>query len=169
MNEMSFKELFEVGVSFESAVGEGTNSERARIPKNNSRINFSEDEVENILSIDKKINCLVSGEIWCPDFQINALVLKRFTELNSNIEMKVITLGRGRKYISKHLNIEKEAFKAPTILFLDENFDLIGSFIERPKKVLDMGLEKFEEIKVDYYKGKYIKDTIADFLEILNK
>ena len=35
---MSYQELFEVGVSFESAVGEGTKGERARIPKNNSRI-----------------------------------------------------------------------------------------------------------------------------------
>ncbi len=167
MVDMTFEELFNVGVSFESAVGEGTKEERARIPKNNSRIIFNNEEIEKIVGIKKKYNFLVSGEIWCPDFQINALVLKRFVELNPNFDMSVITLGRGRKFISKLLKIEKEDFKAPTILFLDENFNLVGTFIERPKKVRDMGVEKFEEIKVDYYKGKYIKDTINDFLNIL--
>ena len=34
MNEMTLDELFEVGISFESSIGEGTKSERARIPKN---------------------------------------------------------------------------------------------------------------------------------------
>lgn len=167
MVNMTFEELFNVGVSFESAVGEGTKEERARIPKNNSRIIFNNEEIEKIAGIKKRYNFLVSGEIWCPDFQINALVLKRFVELNPNFDMSVITLGRGRKFISKLLKIEKEDFKAPTILFLDENFNLVGTFIERPKKVRDMGVEKFEEIKVDYYKGKYIKDTINDFLNIL--
>lgn len=167
MVDMTFEELFNVGVSFESAVGKGTKEERARIPKNSSRIIFNNEEIEKIVGIKKKYNFLVSGEIWCPDFQINALVLKRFVELNPNFDMSVITLGRGRKFISKLLKIEKEDFKAPTILFLDENFNLVGTFIERPKKVRDMGVEKFEEIKVDYYKGKYIKDTINDFLNIL--
>lgn len=167
MVDMSFKELFDIGVSFESAVGEGTRGERERIPKNNSRIIFDENKLERIVKIDKKFNFLVSGEIWCPDFQINALVLKRFVELNPNFDMSVITLGRGRKFISPLLNIEKDKFKAPTIVFLDEDFNLVGTFIERPKKVLDMGVEKFEEIKVDYYKGKYINDTINDFLNIL--
>ena len=33
MNQMTLKELYEVGCSFESSVGEGTKSERARIPQ----------------------------------------------------------------------------------------------------------------------------------------
>lgn len=164
MEEMSYQELFEVGVSFESAVGEGTKGERARIPKNNSRIILTDDIVEKITSIDRKINVLVSGEIWCPDFQINVAILKRFIDLNPNLEISIITMGRGRKYISRLIGIEKEDFKAPTIIFLDEEFNFLGKFQERPKKVLKLD---FEEIKRDYYKGMYINDSINDFLEIL--
>lgn len=38
MINMNIKELFDIGCSFESCVGDGTKSERARIPKNYSRI-----------------------------------------------------------------------------------------------------------------------------------
>ena len=66
MVEMSLKELFEIGQSFESSVGEGTKGERARIFKNNSRLNLTDEMISFIESIDYEVNFLVSGEIWCP-------------------------------------------------------------------------------------------------------
>lgn len=165
MTEMTMKELFEVGKSFESAVGEGTKSERARIPKNTSRINLSDEIISKIESIDREINFLVSGEIWCPDFQINISILKKFCDLNPNFNISVITMGRGKKYLSQLLNIEKENFKGPTVAVLDKDFNVLGTFEERPKVVLEM--PSFEDIKLDYYKGKYILDSVNEFLNIL--
>ena len=52
MVEMSLKELFEIGQSFESSVGEGTKGERARIFKNNSRLNLTDEMISFIESID---------------------------------------------------------------------------------------------------------------------
>ena len=52
MNQMTLQELYEVGCSFESAVGQGTKSERARIPKNTSRINLNEELINNIINYD---------------------------------------------------------------------------------------------------------------------
>lgn len=111
MVEMSLKELFEVGKSFESSVGEGTKGERARIFKNNSRLNLNDEMVSFIESIDCEVNFLVSGEIWCPDFQLNATVLKRFLDLNPNFNMSVITMARGKKFMAPALNIEKKLLK----------------------------------------------------------
>ena len=48
MVEMSLKELFEIGQSFESSVGEGTKGERARIFKNNSRLNLTDEMISFI-------------------------------------------------------------------------------------------------------------------------
>lgn len=163
--EMSIKELYEIGESFESCVGSGTKSERARIPKNTSRINLTEEMLDVIINYPNKVNCLVSGEIWCPDFQINISILKKFVDLNSNFDISVITMGRGRKFLSEHLNIEKENFKGPTISFLNEHFEVIGVFEERPNAV--KAFEDFEEVKIDYYKGKYILDTVQDYINIL--
>ena len=167
MVKMSLKELFEVGQSFESSVGEGTKGERARIFKNNSRLNLTEEMISFIESINCEVNFLVSGEIWCPDFQLNATVLKRFLDLNPNFNMSVITMARGKKFMASTLGIDKESFKGPSIAVLDKDFNVLGLFEERPNAVRE--IENFDDIKLDYYKGKYLLDTVDDFIEILKK
>lgn len=165
MNQMTLQELYEVGCSFESSVGQGTKSERARIPKNSSRINLGEELTNNIINYDKKINFLVSGEIWCPDFQLNAALLKRFMDLNTNFDMSVITMARGKKFLQPILNIEDA--KYPLIVVLDEDFNILGTFQERPQIVKDA--PSFDDIKLDYYKGKYLLDSANDIWKIINK
>lgn len=167
MNEMTLDELFEVGISFESSIGEGTKSERARIPKNYSRLSLTEEMISTLVGFDKEINFLVAGEIWCPDFQLNTTVLKKFTELNSNFNISVITMGRGKKYLSTILDRDKNTLKFPLILALDKDFHIIGTFEERPNII--KAVENFDDIKLDYYKGKYLLDTASDFINIINK
>lgn len=165
MVEMSIKELFEVGTTFETAIGQGTKSERARIPKNYSRINFSDDIINALTSFDKEINFLVAGEIWCPDFQLNATVLKKFTELNSNFDMSIISMGRCKKFVFPILGVDNMKF--PVILVLDKEFNVLGTFEERPKVV--RAVSNFEDIKLDYYKGRYLIDSAYEFIDIMNK
>ncbi|WP_455539916.1 thioredoxin family protein [Terrisporobacter sp.] len=165
MNQMTLKELYEVGCSFESSVGEGTKNERARIPKNSSRITFDEDLTNNIINFEKEVSFLVAGEIWCPDYQLNGSVLKRFMDLNSKFDISVITMARGKKYLEPILNLENA--KYPLIVVLDKNFNIIGNFQERPKVVKN--IENFDDIKLDYYKGKYLIDTANDIWNIVKK
>lgn len=164
MNQMTLKELYEVGCTFESSVGEGTKSERARIPKNSSRIILSDELTEKIINFEKEIKFLVAGEIWCPDYQLNGSVLKRFMDLNINFDMSVITMARGKKYLEPILNIENA--KYPLIVVLDKDFNILGDFQERPKVVKN--IECFDDIKLDYYKGKYLIDSANDIWNIIN-
>ena len=107
MIKMGLKELFEIWKSFESSVGEGTKGERARIYKNNSRLTLNNEIIAFIESIDSEVNFLVSGEIWCPDFQLNVTVVKRFLDINPNFNMSVITMARGKKFMDPNLGIDK--------------------------------------------------------------
>lgn len=165
MVEMNIKELYEVGTTFETAIGQGTKSELARIPKNYSRINFPEDMINTLVNYDKEINFLVAGEIWCPDFQLNATVLKKFTELNNNFDMSIISMGRGKKFVFPILGVENMKF--PLILVLDKEFNILGTFEERPNVVHEVS--NFEDIKLDYYKGRYLIDSAYEFIDIMNK
>ena len=165
MVEMNIKELYEVGTTFETAIGQGTKSERARIPKNYSRINFPEDMINTLVNYDKEINFLVAGEIWCPDFQLNSTVLKKFTELNNNFDMSIISMGRGKKFVFPILGVENMKF--PLILVLDKEFNILGIFEERPNVVHEVS--NFEDIKIDYYKGRYLIDSAYEFIDIMNK
>ena len=163
MNQMTLKELYEVGCSFEASVGEGTKSERARIPKNSSRIILDDELTNNIINFDKEVKFLVAGEIWCLDYQLNGSVLKRFMDLNTNFDMSVITMARGKKYLESILNIENA--KYPLIVVLDKDFNILGNFQERPEIVKNA--ESFDDIKLDYYKGKYLIDSANDIWNII--
>lgn len=165
MNQMTLQELYEIGCTFESAIGQGSKSERARIPKNSSRICFSEDFINNIVNYNNKVNFLVAGEIWCPDFQLNTTVLKKIIDLNDNFDMSVITMARGKKFLQPILNIEDA--KYPLIVALDKDFNILGIFQERPQIVKEAS--SFEDIKLDYYKGKYLSNTANYIWEIINK
>ncbi|SCJ06161.1 Uncharacterised protein [uncultured Clostridium sp.] len=165
MVEMNIKELYEVGTTFETAIGGGTKSERSRIPKNYSRIKFPEEMINTLVNYDKEINFLVAGEIWCPDFQLNATVLKKFIELNNNFDMSIISMGRCKKFVFPILEVENMKF--PVILVLDKEFNVLGIFEERPKVVHE--ISNFEDIKLDYYKGKYLIDSAYEFIDIMNK
>jgi len=74
-------------------------------------------------------------------------------------------MARGKKFLAPILGIED--FKGPTIAVLDENFNIIGSFEERPSAV--KAFDNFDDIKLDYLKGKYILDSVNDFLNIMKK
>lgn len=165
MNQMTLKELYEVGCSFESSVGEGTKSERARIPKNSSRIILDDELTNNIINFDKEVKFLVAGEIWCPDYQLNGSVLKRFMDLNTNFDMSVITMARGKKFLEPILGIENA--KYPLIVVLDKDFNILGNFQERPEIVKNA--ESFNDIKLDYYKGKYLINSANDIWNIIKK
>ena len=160
----TIEELFEVGTNFESSVGYGSKSERSRIPKNYSRINLTEEMIKTLTEFDKEVNFLVSGEIWCPDYQLNITVLKKFTELNPNLNISVISMSRGKKFLPPILGVSE--FKWPMVIVLDKDFNILGTFEERPKSV--KSIENFEDIKLDYYKGKYLLDSASEFLEIMN-
>ena len=165
MVKMTIEELFEVGESFESCVGNGTKGERLRIPKNLSRLHLTKEIIEEIQSIDKEINFLISGEIWCPDLQLNGAVANKFCELNPNFNISVISTKKKKKFLAPILEIED--FKGPTIVIMNKNFDVLGLFEERPQVVRQA--PSFDDIKLDYYKGKNLLNTVNDILDILRK
>ncbi|MBO3446311.1 thioredoxin family protein [Clostridium sp. CCUG 7971] len=165
MIKMTIEELFNVGVSFESCVGDGTKGERLRIPKNLSRLHLSENLISEIQEFKKELKFLVSGEIWCPDFQLNATIVNKFCELNPNFDISIISTARGKKFLAPILEIEN--FKGPSIVILDNNYNILGLFEERPKIVANA--PSFDDIKLEYYKGKYLLDSVNDFLEIMRQ
>lgn len=165
MTTMTIEELFNIGVNFETAVGQGTKEERARIPKNTSRIILSDEIISEIENFDKEINFLISGEIWCPDFQLNISILKKFCDINPNFNISIITMARGKKFLAPILGIEN--FKAPIVVVLNKNMEIQGTFIERPASIL--AFDNFDDVKLDYYKGKYLSDSVSDFLKIMKK
>ncbi|MCS5422853.1 MULTISPECIES: thioredoxin family protein [Psychrilyobacter] len=160
---MTFKELFQVGQKFEDYVEVASQGERERIPKNYSRIELPMDLIDEIKEIQDRVYILASGEMWCPDCQLNITVAKKITEINDNIKLSIISLGRGRKYLMPLLNLEE--FKIPTMVILDKNFNQLGLFLEQPKTAKE--LEKNAENELFYLKGNFLNDTARELVQLI--
>lgn len=165
MLKMTLEELYEVGENFESFVGNGTKNERARFPKNYSRIDINREIVERVGAIDKAIKFLCVGEVWCPDCQLNLTVIKKMMEINSKLDMSIITLGRGRKFLREKLEIEE--LKVPTVVVLDGEYNILGTFVEAPESF--KVLPETDENELKYMKGGHLINTINEFCEIIEK
>lgn len=160
---MTFKELFQVGQKFEDYIEAASQGERDRIPKNYSRIDLPVGLIDEIKEIQDRVYILASGEMWCPDCQLNITVAKKLTEINDNIKLSIISMGRGRKYLTPLLNLEE--FKVPTMVILDENFNQLGLFLEQPKTVKK--LEKNAENELFYLKGNFLTDTARELVQLI--
>ncbi|MGL6064406.1 MAG: GNAT family N-acetyltransferase [Fusobacteriaceae bacterium] len=156
---ITLEELFHVGINFETFVGAGLRSERDRIVKNYSRVTIPNDLEDKISNATNKINFLVVGEMWCPDVQLNVTTVKKIMDMNQNFDMRIITKGRGEKYLKSILGIYN--FKVPTILILNEKFEVLDVFIERNKIVKE---KNFKDIKMQYLKGEFIEETIREIV-----
>jgi thioredoxin family protein len=162
---MTFKELFQVGQKFENYIEVGTQGEKDRIPKNYSRTDLPKDLINEIKKIQERVYILASGEMWCPDCQLNITVAEKLTEINDNIKLSIISMGRGRKFLTPLLNLEE--FKIPTMVILDENFNQKGLFLERPKTAKK--LEDTAENELFYLKGNFLTDTARELVQSIKK
>ncbi len=161
---MDIKELFNSGVEFDHFILGDDESYKEKALEIYENIKIDENLVDRIKSINKKINVLVFAEIWCPDCVINLPALKKICDLNPNIIMKILPREGNEKYMEDH-KINGKA-KIPTFVFMDQDFNSIGSFIEIPdiiKEIVSNG-DQVDIIvaKRKYRKGEFSKETIQD-------
>lgn len=160
---MTFKELFQIGQKFEDYIKVGSQGEKNETSKYYSKIDLPKDIINEIKEIEGKIYILASGEMWCPDCQLNITVAKKLTEINDNIKLSIISLGRGKMFLKPLLNLEE--FKIPTMVILDENFNQLGLFLEQPKTVKK--IEKNDKNKLLYLKGNFLVDVAKELILLI--
>lgn len=163
---MEYKELFETGMSYDTFLSIASTSEREKIAEITNVISIKEYFIEKIKSFDKKYKFLLSAESWCPYVRATVPVLVKMTELNPNIELRIITEGRGFKYLREKLNISEELYVVPTLAILDENFEFVTRYVGRPAKYRNLG---FENVSKEYFSGYRSDDIVEEILQKMNK
>lgn len=160
---MELKELFETGMSYEIFLSIASVGEREKISEITKVVSICDEYVERIKNFDKPYNFLLSAESWCPYVRATIPVLVKMTELNPDIKLRIITEGRGFKYLREKLEIAEENYVIPTLAILDEKFEFVTRYVGRPAKYRNTG---FENVSKEYFVG-YRSDDIVE--EILNK
>lgn len=166
---MDSKKMFHSGISFQDFVNMDEDSYKEKTLEVYNSIDFSDEFVERIKSIDKNIKVLICAEIWCPDCMINVPVIEKMRSMNKKIEVSIVSREGNEEFFKKFSNDEN--VKIPTFIFYDEEFKLLGTFIERPrivKEVYKTGNQTNIIVTMrKYRKGEYIDETLKDILDTL--
>ena len=91
-----------------------------------SRLN--RDRADRIAS---QIRILAVAADWCGDSAANLPYLARMVEGMEGVEFRIVNPDQGREIMDRHPNPDGRG-ATPTLLFLDEGFQEVGCWIERP-------------------------------------
>lgn len=159
---MDYKELFETGMDYETFLKIASSRERDKMAEISKVVSICEDYSNRIKNFKKNYNFLLSAESWCPYVRATLPVLIKMTEINPNIKLRIITEGRGFKYLREKLNISEELYVVPTLAILDENFEFVARYVGRPSKYRNIG---FENVSTEYFAGQRSDDIVEEILK----
>jgi thiol-disulfide isomerase/thioredoxin len=87
------------------------------------------------------VNVLVLSEEWCPDCTDGLPIINRIAEESGKLNVRIFPRDQNLDLADQFLN--KGEFRSiPTVIFLDDNYDVIGFVSERPDSVTDYRKQK---------------------------
>ncbi|MBD8494036.1 thioredoxin family protein [Pseudomonas syringae] len=161
-----YKELFATGQRFDDFVTTGLQSEQTAAQHFADKVRLpgalSTATQQRLVAIRGAYHLLIAGEIWCPDCQINVAAFDYLCEVQPAIDLAVVSRGRAQNNLKTELGLE--AIAIPLVLVLDEQFSLIGQFVERPQVVVTDG---GEQALHEYKMGNHMQDSITQVLALI--
>lgn len=161
---LPYQELFEFAEDFDAFVRRGLPAEIAAVDEIKARLGapdaMNPQTLERLRDVKSRFHLLVAGEMWCPDCQINLTAMDYLQRAQPNIRLGVITKGRAEHELKQRLELER--ISIPFVLVLNNHFQPVGRFVERPRAVIDGG----DAVKPAYRAGEYLESTVQDVLDI---
>lgn len=166
---MQISELFKKGISFDEFIKTEDESYKEKILEVLESIEFDQEYIERIEAIDRDINILISGELWCADCLINIPVIEKMKRYNDKIHLSIVTK---EEIIESNIK-EGTHIKLPTFIVYDSEFNELGMFIEHPRKIKEIiedGNESNFLVQIrKYRKGDYTGETLKDILYMIDR
>lgn len=160
----SFQALFAIGERFDAFISRGLPAEIATVQTARERLSakpLSAAIQQRLQAIEGRYHLLAAAEMWCPDCQLNLTAMDHLHRQQPRIELAIISKSRAEHDLKERLGLER--ISIPLVLILDEQFALIGRFVEQPHAVIAGG----DAIKPDYRAGGYLESTLDDVLAII--
>jgi hypothetical protein len=137
------REQFESGMTYAAYKAQMTRN-REQVEQNEKDLQVSPADVQAFKSLPQALNVMALAEDWCGDVVANLPVLGRLEQESGgklNVRIHLRDQQPGETIMDEHLN--KGQFKSiPTFIFLDQNFNERGVWIERPDSVTKLREEK---------------------------
>ncbi len=124
---------------------------RAQMTRNQERFNANEEDVQlppdtlaAFKALPRPLHVLVTAEDWCPDVIDNLPILGRLARESGTLDVRIFPRDQNLDIADQYLNQGK--FRSiPTMVFLDDNFQEVGRFIERTAHATDRRRQFREE------------------------
>lgn len=165
------------GPNQSEALTEYTVLNNRRMKRLDKTIKISEEDVNKIKALQKKVTWLVLTESWCGDAAQTMPVMNKIVELTENIEFIVLQRDENLELMNRFLI--HGTLSIPKLIMLDtESKEVLGEWGSRPTVATKM-VENFkkehgtltpdfkQDLQVWYNKDKG-QSTVSDLVELLN-
>ena len=149
------EEIYLKGFSYDKYLGIASKDELEKLDELYKNIVISDDFVNKIKAINRKVSVLASVE-----------TLRKINEINHIFDLSLITYGRGASELAGYLKIDEDDFVVPTAVFLDKDFSKLRVFNGFPEKYHKEGTLDTIDATRNYLKGKLVNDILEDILNI---
>jgi selT/selW/selH-like putative selenoprotein len=126
-------ERFAQGMSYEAYKAQMTRN-RERLEANEQTIDLAGEDVDFFRNLPAPLNVLALGEDWCGDVINNLPVLNALAVASGKLNVSIFLRDQNLDLIDQYLKDGKHR-SIPVFAFLDESFNPIGHWIERPASV----------------------------------
>ncbi|MGF7398196.1 thioredoxin family protein [Thermoanaerobacterium thermosaccharolyticum] len=160
---MDLKQLFYNGVSFSEFVKSENNEITERLKSRYDNIALDGTAV----NFKNKVRYVLAfAENWCPDCQVSVPIMAKLCDL-AKIDFKILK-REGHEEEMKPFYEDGKA-KIPTFAFLDDSFNVVGTWIERPKVIKELVAKGDNSYRRGYVNGEYDKDIVNELLEMMSR
>lgn len=158
--------MFCEGLTFDEYVSKMTPAHQDGFLKSCRLVRLSEEDKNDLSRLRYSFFIVAFTEAWCGDCRINLPVVASLAAASTHLELRCFSREEHPQLADKFW-IER----IPTFVILNEEFEEIARWIERPSAVAE-ALEKGNEeekrfVRVAYNQGRYQPDTIDEILDLL--
>jgi thioredoxin family protein len=137
------REQFDAGLTYAEYKAQMTRN-REQFEQNEKDLQLAPQDAEAFRTLPQRLNVLALAEDWCGDVIANLPIIGRVAEASQgklNLRILLRDQQPGEQVMGEHLN--KGEYKSiPTVIFLDEDFNELGTWVERPRSVTQLREEK---------------------------
>jgi hypothetical protein len=137
------REQFESGMTYDAYKAQMTRN-REQVEQNEKDLQIKSEDAQAFRNLPRPLNVVALAEDWCGDVIANLPIVGRLAEESNgklNLRIHLRDQQPGSQIMDEHLN--KGQFKSiPTVIFLDGEFNEVGTWVERPDSVTKLREEK---------------------------
>jgi hypothetical protein len=159
---------FESGMTYDAYKAQMTRN-REQLEQNEKDLDLKPEDKQAFQSLPRTLNVMALAEDWCGDVIANLPILGRIAEESGgklNVRIHLRDQDPGETIMNQYLN--QGQFKSiPTFVFLDEEFNELGVWIERPSSVTKVREERRQALYKEHPEWGDPATPIAELAEEL--